>query len=108
MRCWLSGKKQWFSPPVMKAKRASVFGSCFVKFAGSSGRPSTLMSSPSATHLEICLKNVSGAAPNSPFVHSCVAGESCSCVHSVGSPAPNMKLDTLQTPLSHLRRETLQ
>src|SRR5205085_10800657 len=86
----------------------SVCGACATKLCGSSGRPSTLIRWPFCTHLEICLKNVSGAAPNSPFVHSCVAALSCSCVQSVGSPAPNMKLDTLQTPLSHLRRDALQ
>ena len=59
-------------------------------------------------HLAICLKNVSGAGPNSPLVHSCVSALSCSCVQSVGLPAPNMKLDTLQTPLSQSRRESLQ
>ena len=59
-------------------------------------------------HFAICLKNVSGAGPNSCFVHSCVVALSCSCVHSVGSPAPNMKLDTLHTPLSQWWRESLQ
>ncbi len=73
-------------PPVMNEKRASVCGACATKLSGSSGRPSTLTRCPSCTHLAICLKNVSGAAPNSPFVHSCVSGLSCSCVHSVGSP----------------------
>ena len=95
-------------PPVMNEKRASVCGACATKFAGSSGRPSTLIRCPSCTQRLICLKNVSGAGPNSPFVHSCVSGLSCSCVHSVGSPEPNMKLETLQTPLSQRRRDALQ
>lgn len=108
VRCWLTGRKQLFRPPVTNEKRASVFGGWARKLAGSSGRPSTLTRWPSSTHLEICRKNVSGAGPNSPFVHSWVSGVSCSCVHSVGSPEPNMKLETLHTPLWHLRPETLQ
>jgi len=108
VRRWLSGSNVWFAPPVMKAKRASVRGACATKLSGSSGRPSTLTRWPACTQRRICFQNVSGAAPNSPLVHSCVAALSCSCVHSVGSPAPNMKVDTLQTPLSHVRRDALE